>query len=81
MEEEVEHLLPDINKQAVVSEPLLQVNDEVSDMLSTSSKVDRQSKQLPNQSTNALESNSTRALESIPAPLKLNAAVPSVPKL
>ena len=86
MEEEVEHLLPDINNQDVVSEPLLQVNDEVSDMLLTSSKVDREGKQLLNPSSNSsLKSNSVRAPEPIrkkpvPAPQKLKAAVPPVPK-
>ena len=86
MEEEVEHLLPDINNQDVVSEPLLQVNDEVSDMLSTSLKVDRESKLLPNQFSNSsVENNSKRAPEPIrkkpvPAPRKLKAAVPPVPK-
>ena len=66
MEEEVEHLLPDINNQDVVSELLLQVNDEVSDILLTSSKVDREGKQLPNSSSNSsLESNSARAPEPI----------------
>ena len=44
LEEEVEHLMPDINNQDVVSEPLLQVNDEVPDIVSTSSKVDRDGK-------------------------------------
>ena len=86
MEEEVEDLLPDINNQDVVSEPLLQVNDEVSDMLLTSSKVDREDKQLPNSSSNSsLKSNSARAPELIrqkpvPAPRKLKAAVPPIPK-
>ena len=86
MEEEVEHLLPDINNQDLVSEPLLQVNDEVSDMLLTSSKIERDDKQLPNPSRNSsLESNSARAPEPIrkkpvPAPEKLKAAVPPVPK-
>ena len=86
MEEEVEDLLPDINNQDVVSEPLLQVNDEVSDMLLTSSKVDREDKQLPNSSSNSsLESNSARAPEPIrkkpvPAPRKLKAAVPPILK-
>ena len=86
MEQEVEHLLPDINNQDVVSEPLLQVNDEISDMLSTSLKVDRESKLLPNQFSNSsVESNSKRAPEPIrkkpvPAPRKLKAAVPPVPK-
>ena len=86
LEEEVEHLLPDINNQDVVSEPLLQVNDEVSDMLLTSSKVGREGKQLPNPSSNSsLGSNAARAPEPIrkkpvPAPRKLKAAVPPVPK-
>ena len=86
LEEEVEHLLPDINNQDLVSEPLLQVNDEVSDMLLTSSKIERDDKQLPNPSRNSsLESNSARAPEPIrkkpvPAPEKLKAAVPPVPK-
>ena len=86
LEEEVEHLLPDINNQDVVLEPLLQVNDEVSDMLLTSSKVDREGKQLLNPSSNSsLKSNSVRAPEPIrkkpvPAPQKLKAAVPPVPK-
>ena len=86
LEEEVEHLLPDINNQDVVSEPLLQVNDEVSDMLLTSSKVDREGKQLLNPSSNSsLKSNSVRAPEPIrkkpvPAPQKLKAAVPPVLK-
>ena len=86
MEEEVEHLLPDINNQDLVLELLLQVNDEVSDMLLTSSKMEREGKQLPNPSSNSsLESNSARAPEPIrkkpvPAPEKLKAAVPPVPK-
>ena len=86
LEEEVEHLLSDINNQDIVSEPLLQVNDEVSDMLLTSSKVDREDKQLPNSSSNSsLKSNSARAPELIrkkpvPAPRKLKAAVPPIPK-
>ena len=83
LEEEVEHLLPDINNQDVVSEPLLQVNDEVSDMLLTSSKVDREDKQLPNLSSNSsLESNSARAPELIrkkpvPAPPKVKGSCPT----
>ena len=78
--------MPDINNHDVVSEPLLQVNDEVSDMLLTSSKLDKEGKQLPNLSSNSsIESNSARAPEPIrkkpvPAPEKLKAAVPPVPK-
>ena len=62
------------------------MNDEVSDMLLTSSKVDREGKQLLNPSSNSsLKSNSVRAPELIrkkpvPAPQKLKAAVPPVPK-
>ena len=68
--------MPDINNHDVVSEPLLQVNDEVSDMLLTSSKLDKEGKQLPNLSSNSsIESNSARAPEPIrkkpvPAPQK-----------
>ena len=78
--------MPDINNHDVVSEPLLQVNDEVSDMLLTSSKLDKEGKQLPNLSNNSsIESNSARAPEPIrkkpvPAPQKLKAAVPPIPK-
>ena len=78
--------MPDINNHDVVSEPLLQVNDEVSDMLLTSSKLDKEGKQLPNLSSNSsIESNSARAPEPIrkkpvPAPQKLKAAVPPIPK-
>ena len=66
MEEEVEHLLPDINNQDVVSEPVLQVNNDVSDMLLKPSKVDREGKHLRNPSSNSsLDSNSARAPEPI----------------
>ena len=62
------------------------MNDEVFDMLSASSKVDREGKQLPNRSSNSsLDSNSAIAPEPIrkkpvPVPRKLKTAVPPVPK-
>ena len=64
LEEELEHFLSDIDNQDIASKLQLQVNDEVSGTLWTSSKVDRESKQLPNQSNNSsLENNSTKAPE------------------
>ena len=82
LEEEVEHLLPDINNQDIVSEPLLQVNDEVSDMLLTSSKVDREDKQLPNSSFTKQLPRAPELIRKkpVPAPRKIKAAVPPIPK-
>ena len=62
------------------------MNDEVFDMLSTSSKVDREGKQLPNRYSNSsLDSNSAKAPEPIrkkpvSVPRKLKTVVPPVPK-
>ena len=52
--------------QNLVSELLLQVNDEVPEMLSTTSKVFREGKYLPKQPSNfSLESNSARRTEPV----------------
>ena len=65
-EEEVEHLLPKTKNQNLVPELLLQVNDEVPEMLSTTSKVFREGKYLPKQPSNfSLESNSARRTEPV----------------
>ena len=72
----MEHLLPNINNQDVVSEPLQQVNDETPEMLSTTSKGFREGKHLPNQASNiSLESYSARG----PEPVRK--ACPSLPKV